>query len=216
MHRAPLCLRLARWRAGLVLARLLLAVLIFAVLLLAGPGPAAAARPVAPALSAEEEALLARGEVLVRAGGQGQATLVAVDVAADPDRTFAAVMDLEARVGEVSALREATVYRDEPGVKAARFVMGIAGLTVTFHTLYQVDMAGRWCSYALDPSKDNGLKDASGSYLVVPTPTGSRILYVASGSTGGGEGEPGWLRKHLQEKGSRALLGGMKARAEGG
>lgn len=175
--------------------------------------PALAGAPALPSLSAEEQATLARGEVLVRAGVDGQPTLVAVDVAADPDATFAAVMDLEARVGEVAALKEATVYRDSPEVVGARFVMGIAGLTVTFHTLYQVDRAGRWCTYALDPSQDNGLKSAAGSYQVVPTATGSRILYLASAS---GEGEPGWLRKHLQEKGSRALLGGMKARAEGG
>ncbi|MCK6505823.1 hypothetical protein L6R53_20945 [Myxococcota bacterium] len=180
-------------------------------LCLASPASRAVERPALPALSVEEEAILARGEVLVRAGAAGQPTLVAVDVAADPDRTFAAVMDLEARVGEVSALKEATVYLDTPEVVGARFVVGIAGLTVTFHTRYQVDRAARWCSYALDPEQDNGLQAAAGSYQVVPTATGSRVIYLASAS---GEGEPGWLRKHLQEMGSRALLGGIKARAE--
>lgn len=194
-------------------ARAALAPLLLAALLAAAPPRASAASPPRPpAFTAEEEALLAGGEVVLRRGqAADEATVVAVDVAADPDTTFAAVMDLEARAGEVSALKEASVYLDEPGRKAARFVMGIAGLTVTFHTLYQVDAAGRWCTYSLDPSRENGLDSAAGSYQVLASAGGSRIVYVAQAS---GQGEPGWLRRHLQEKGSRALLGGIKARAE--
>jgi hypothetical protein len=171
-----------------------------------------AAPPAAPTLSAEELAVLASGEVLVRRGqGEGAPTMVVVDVAADPDTAFQAVMDVQARVGDISALKEAEVYLEEPGRLGVRWVMGIAGVNVEFSTLYVVDRAGRWCTYELDPSKPSSLKSSGGSYQVISRPGGSRIVYFAAVSA---EGEEGWVRRQMQEKGTRSLLGGMKVRAE--
>ncbi len=183
----------------------LYALLVVSSLAWAGPPPA-------PTLSAEELGVLATGEVVLRRGeGEGSPTVVVVDVAADPDTTFAAVMDVKARVGDISALKQAEVYLDEPGRLGVRWVMGIAGVSVEFSTLYVVDRAGRWCTYELDPSRPSSLKSSGGSYQVLSRPGGSRIVYTAAVSA---EGEEGWVRRQMQEKGTRSLLGGMKARAE--
>lgn len=173
---------------------------------------ALAAPPAPPNLTAEEQALLGQGEVVVRRGsGAASPTVVVVDVAADPDTAFAAVMDFKARTRDVSSLKEVEVYLDEPTRKGVRWVMSLAGIAVEFSTLYEVDTAGRWCTYALDPSKSSSLKSSGGSYQVVASGTGSRIVYHAAVSA---DGDDGWVRRQLQEKGTRALLGGMKARAE--
>lgn len=137
--------------------------------------------------------------------------MVAVDVAASPQQAFSAVMDFRARVADVAALKEATVYLDEPTRKGVRWVMGMAGLSITFHTLYEVDPQGLWCTYALDPSKDNALRSSGGGYRVEAIPGGSRIVYTAAVTA---DGDDGWIRRQMQEKGSRSLLLGMKARAE--
>lgn len=184
--------------------------LVLASSLLSTPGWAAPPPP--PTLSAEEQTILDTGEVVVRRGqGQAASTVVVVDVAADPDTAFAAVMDVKARVSDISALKQAEVYLDEPGRLGVRWVMGIAGVSVEFSTLYVVDKAGRWCTYELDPSRPSTLKSSGGSYQVLSRPGGSRIVYYAAVSA---EGDEGWVRRQMQEKGTRALLGGMKARAE--
>lgn len=168
--------------------------------------------PAPPTISAAEQAILETGEVVVRRGqGEGAPTVVVVDVKADPDTSFAAVMDVEARVSDISALKQAEIYLDEPGRLGVRWVMGIAGVSVEFSTLYVVDRAGRWCTYELDPSRPSTLKSTGGSYQVISRPGGSRIVYTAAVSA---EGDEGWVRRQMQEKGTRALLGGMKARAE--
>lgn len=203
-------MKIAALTAGVLVAAVVGAVV--------GSGAAAAAPPPPPppALTAAEELALGGGEIVVRRGqAEGDPTIVVVDVAADPDRTFAAVMDMPARVADVGSLRSAEVYLDEPGRMGVRWVMGIAGISVTFHTLYQVDQAQRWCTYSLDPDQDSGLSSAGGSYQVIAVPGGSRVIYFADASASG-RATPGWLRRQLQERGSRALLGGMKARAEAG
>lgn len=175
--------------------------------------PAWSAPPPAPAPTAEEAAALARGEVTVRVLEDG-GTMAMVEVAASPERTLAAVLDFQARVGDIGSLHEAQVYLDEPTRKGVRWQLRIAGVSVTFHTLYQVDPAGRWTSFVLDTSRDNDIDDTQGIYQVVDLGGGrSRLVYTTRASSEAKA--PGWVRRMLQQKATRSLLAGMRDRAQG-
>lgn len=169
--------------------------------------------PAAPVMTPAEEVQLAAGEVVVRYQGlPGGGTLAVVDVSASPQATFAAVVDLEARVADIGALKSVEVYERSPRTLAATWELGIAVYSITFSVRYEVDHAAGWCVYDLDGSKENGVSFARGSYQVLPREGGSRILYRAEADAE--QKGPDWVRKKLAYGSSTELLLGMKRRAE--
>ncbi len=189
--------------------------LLLAMLLLGGiVSPTAHAAPPVPDPSAEELTQLQAGDVVVRVDNDDW-TVAFVNVAASPTAAFAAVMDLEARVGDVGALKEAERYLDEPGRVGVRWQLRIATANIVFHTLYQVDTAGLWCTYKVDPDKDNDVAGSEGSYSVVDLGGGSsRIIYRTRNNDK--QKAPEWVQTMLRERSAKQMLGGMRDRAQQG
>jgi hypothetical protein len=186
---------------------------LFAPLLLGGSLAAHALAPVpAPvSVTAEEQALLDKGEIVVRYAGASKPTLAVVDVAAAPDKVMAAVLDLPARIHDIGGLKSVEIYDSSPTGIGARWEMGLALFTATFHIRYELDRAKGWCTYTLDPAKDNDISSSEGSYQVYAQGTGSRLVYRSASSI---KGAPDWVKKKLAYSSAREMLGGMKARAE--
>lgn len=192
--------------------------LLFLVLLSAGP--ALAAEPPAVSISAEEVARLEKGEVVVRMdpGESGAYTIGIVNIKTPPRQAFDAALDFPARVGEVSGLKTAEVYLHEQGSPeklGARWEIVVMGKNVSWHQLYDIDREAGTASYDLDPSKENGIKAANGTYQVIALPDGtSRLVYRSISEPG--MYVPGWIKNWLAHGSLVDVLGGIKARAEGG
>ena len=174
----------------------------------------AGATPPPPApvtLTEGEQAALRKGGVVVRYGGDERQTLAVVDVAASPDQTIQAVMDLPARVSDIGSLSAVELYAQQGEDVSARWTMSIAMVSVVFHIRYDCDMANHWCVYRLDPSKDNDIESSNGSYQAYALASGTRLVYRTDSIAAGA---PEWVRKRLADNAAKEMLGGMKTRAE--
>jgi hypothetical protein len=165
-------------------------------------------------VAADEAPLLAAGEVVVRFAGNGKETVGFVDIAAPPERVMAAVMDLPARVREIGGLKSVHIYEEVPGrLVAARWEMGLAMFTATFHIRYELDVARGYCVYTLDPAKPNDVKNSRGSYQVYAQGSGSRLVYRSVSQL---DGAPEWAARKVATGSAKEMLLGMKRRAEAG
>ncbi len=175
---------------------------------------ALALTPPAPlVLTAEQVATLATGEIVVIPSPDHHTPAMGIaQVDAPPEVVIDAVIDLPARVQEIGVLQELTLYRDEPGLRAARWVGGKWGLSATFHVLYTYDRALGYCEFASDDSRDNDITNVEGSYQAYAYADGSLMVYRSIGQGGGMV--PGFLREFLQQTSMREQMGGMIERAE--
>ena len=181
---------------------------------LAGPVALALPPPPPPLVVTDAERVLLEGrEVVVRYQGPGVETVAVMDMKAKPDVVMREVMNLEPRMEELSGIKSMRIYEQSPGHTGARWEVGIAMFTAVFHIQYDCDMAGGWCVYALDESKDNTIQSSRGSYQVYATADGSRMVYrsVSVGS----DSTPEWISKKLATGSARDMLSGIRARAEG-
>lgn len=181
--------------------------------------PAAAAMPDEPSpvtLTADEEATLAEGEVVVRLvdAPEGATMVSVIDVDAPPATVLDAVLDVEARVAEIGSLKEIAVYeRESPDRMGVRYTLGVMGRRVVFHTEYQIVRSDHWTAYALDQSRENDIEASHGSYRAFSRGEGSRLVYRSF--TEAGMSVPNWLKRWLVGGSLKEQLQGIRARAEG-
>lgn len=171
------------------------------------------AAPKPPTVSATEETQLTSREVVVRThmDGDTQVVLAMMDVDATPEATFAAIMDLNARVDEVSSMESVEIYEDTPSKVGAKYVLKLPGFSATFHVIYKIDAAQHFAAYAGDPTKENDVNGGAGSYHVVPLEDGtSRVYYRVRVADDG----PSWLKSALIQRNLPEQLEGIRARAE--
>lgn len=166
----------------------------------------------------EEQASLARGDVIVRVqdADKGALTIAAIDVAAPPKAVLDGVLDFGARAAEVGSIKDVQVYAHRTDTDPEQFgvawTLSVIGRSIEFHTLYQVDRARDFCTYALDPSQPNDLHYVDGSYRAFRIAGGSRLVYRTT--TDAGVAVPNWLRRWLTHGSLEDQLRGIKARAE--
>jgi hypothetical protein len=177
-----------------------------------------AALPAPPALTLtpEERAALDRDEIVVRSDlsdPSGGSVIGVVEIAASPERTLAAVLDLAPRVNEISGLKGLQEYGRGENWVGARWEVKLLATSVVFHMRYEYDPAQGVVHYALDTSQTpNDIVRAEGSYHLLPTPGGTRIVYRSS--TDSGRAVPTWVKRWLASEGLTQQLGGIRKRAE--
>ena len=186
-------------------------------LVLLVPGLLAAAPPEPIRLTGEELATLAARKVVVRpeVGSEGTAAgaMGVMDVAAPPDRAIDAILDLEARVGEITGLKSAQIYDRTPTSLGVRWELRVVTTTVVFHVRYTIDRANGWLPYTLDREKSpNDLVAVDGSYRVYPAGAGSRIEFRSTSDSG--RSVPDWVKRWLAVEALTQQLEGIRARAE--
>jgi len=169
----------------------------------------------APRLTPEERTLLKDGEVVVRSSkrdGGGENLVAVIDVDAPPEATLDAVLDVEARADEVSVLHAVSLYKDTASLMGATYDYAIAGMSGSFHILYDIDRARGFACYYLDSSQENDIDTPSGSYQVYPRGEVSRMVYRVEIQ---GDGwTPAWVHKALVARNLPEQLKGIRARAE--
>ncbi|TPV95793.1 MAG: SRPBCC family protein [Myxococcales bacterium FL481] len=140
-----------------------------------------------------------------------------VDVHADVDAVWAAVIDFDARVRENWLVDEAVVYasrRDGDQFRyGVRWGLSVAGVDVVYHTTYALDRDREQLEWSLDDEYANDLEYARGHYRLEPADEGYvRVVYVFEVASG--HVAPLWLRRRLTKRGVNALLSSIRDAAE--
>lgn len=164
-------------------------------------------------LTADELATLAKGDVAVRyvEADSGGGVVGFIDLPASKDAVWAAIFDMEARVGEISGLKSVEVYERSPERLGVKWVISVIGSQVVFHLLYDLDPANGWCRYRLDTSKENDVVDVQGAYQLLPDGDRTRLVYRSE--TDSGRRVPGFVKRWLASDSLTQQLEGIKARA---
>ncbi len=169
----------------------------------------------APRLTTEEKTLLKDREVVVRTSERedgGENLLAVIDVDGAPGATLDAVLDVEARASEVSVLQAVSLYEDTSTLIGATYDYALAGLSGSFHVLYDIDRPRGFTWYRLDTSKTSDIDTPEGSYQVYPRGAMSRLVYRVE--IKGSGWTPAWVHKALVARNLPEQLKGIRDRAE--
>ena len=172
---------------------------------------AAAALPTPLTLTQADTEALARGEALIRDGGDGMAIGV-VDVNASPQALWAQVLNVEPRVEEVGPSTQCTINARTKDSMHVTWGAGMMGMSVTFHLNYVIDHENMLLSFDLDKSKENGIGHSRGSYQVLPRGQRSRLIYRSEDDPN--SKVPKWMRAILTGRPLQDQMHGIRKRAE--
>ncbi|MCO4744794.1 MAG: hypothetical protein KC912_08395 [Proteobacteria bacterium] len=165
-------------------------------------------------VSEDEAAKLTAREVVVRqeTTETGAITIAIVDIAAPPAKALDAVLDVKARVDEVSSIENVAYYREEAENLGVNFELSVMGVGINFSTLYVIDRDAHLAEYALDPTKENEVVKAEGFYQAFEHNGGSRLIYA--GTSDSGRRVPGWIKRWMTNGALQDQLQGIRTRAE--
>lgn len=178
----------------------------------------AAFAQVNPDLTPAQERQLRAGEVVLLDGepvdGVRLRTVGVVDISAPADAVWSSLFDLSARVEESASIKRAEVYDSHPGAASwgVRWEVSLIGVGWIFHQRYH-RISDTHVEIVLDDEQDNDLAFVSGSYTVLPTPAGTRFIYVSDTEPGGVFG--GSLARVVARELTSNLLEDIAERAEG-
>jgi hypothetical protein len=170
----------------------------------------------AHALPPQEEAALARGEVVVHElppTRPGAVRLEAwVDIAADSPATWRALTDYAARERSSETLTGYSIYRQETDRLCIRWTGARFGMSLVFHNCYGMKAARTELTHTLDPDRPSDLAYTTGTYKLAPGPKGTRLHYRSE--TDFGKPMPGFVKGWLGSSGAREYMLDTKKRAE--
>lgn len=179
--------------------------------------PLALAAPPETKLTDEERTRLRAGEVVVRAdvGDDGAVSTGLALVHAEPAAIWKAVFDFGARVPESGNLESVSEYgrkgRWDWGTVFTISVFGLGGdLNLRFHW----EESAGWCTFALDPDRENLLAAASGHYRVEPLEDGHLLTYHALSKTK--FYVPSFVQRAVAERDMEHMMERLRARSEAG
>lgn len=140
-----------------------------------------------------------------------------VEVRAAADEVWDAVMDFDARVRENWMVDDAIVYSAEGSrdryACGVRWELSVAGIEVSYHTVYAFDRRARRLTWQLDGAYKNDLNYARGEYRLEPADSGYlRLVYVFEVESG--HIAPLWVRRRLTRRGVETLLDNIRTAAE--
>lgn len=170
-----------------------------------------------PAVTPDEAARLAAGEIVIRnrnlAGGVSVVGLA--DIEGAEAAIWEALLDFPGRRAGNPSIRAVAPYRESTATEQwMRWEISRFGFTVVYHNHYVIDRPGRKLTHELDPSQPNDLAMSHGVYDLLAIPTGFRLSYEVE--TNFGRAIPGFVQEWLAGSGVKTFLGDVVARAEAG
>jgi carbon monoxide dehydrogenase subunit G len=195
---------------------------LLALLLVLLPSLASAAKPTLPALTADDEAKLAAGKLVLRtahaADGEGSGTITGViDIDATPAEVWRILLDFEDIPNSSAAVKEATRYRDE-AAGAGRaidmaYMLKVAWVEIRYHVHHDYFAGEQYLLWNLDRGKSNDIVDTTGSFSTWPGSGGrTRFLYRTAINTG--RNIPKWVEEDLSESSLKSYIRYVKKKAE--
>ena len=203
----------------------LVAVSFIAILTLALSLPALAeiptSPPAQPTITADEEAKLLEGKIVIRTDVDGEEgkVLGLIEIDASVERVWEEILDLDARAAENKPVEDMEVYHDGTSGEwrhiKARWDLRVFGQDITWYNHYRYNASASYFWFSLDPDNDSDIVKADGYYHVVPSTLidgGSRFIYLADTDTG--RKMPQSLKDFLAKHGLKDMLKAIKGRAE--
>lgn len=175
----------------------------------------ALAAPLSITPSAAEKSKLDVGEVVVRAtvDENGSDALGLVVVKTTTQKLWAAILDIDARLADSNDLKAAVIYEQPSRWDfAVRYTVNILGWGGDFHIRYLWNEAENWCTYKLDPARENILLMAEGSYRVDAYGDAQLLTYHTRNKTK--IYTPEWVQKRIAASSMGSLLDKLRKRAE--
>ena len=167
-------------------------------------------------LTAAEQALVDKRKIAVRleTSDQGGYAVGIMDTTAPPDALWNALMDLKARVAEIGSLKSCEIYEETGDSLAARWVIGVMGVSIQFHIQYRTDRDNGFVRYWLDTGKPNDIVAVQGAYHLYAHGNGSRLVYMSRMDSG--RRVPQWIKNWLATGSLTEQMTGIRTRAESG
>lgn len=168
-----------------------------------------------PSLTADEQARLDAGEVVVQADTSGDKTISTgvIRINADVTKTWAAVLDFPARVPETPGLVSVKEYkRNSAGDWFVRFEMSRFGIRAIIHDHWTCDLAANQCTWALDPGQASDLELNDGWMLAKPVGGATYLAFHAELIVK--QWVPGWVRRWLAVDSMDNTLARIRDRAQ--
>jgi hypothetical protein len=170
-----------------------------------------AAGPKPLQLTPDEEKLVGGGELVIRDGGSGNITAI-LDVPVSDRLVLEEIMNLSARVHEVSSIQDLSIYQRQPNAIGVKWTVGMLGVESRFHVLYTFDYATGWITFRMDESRVNELKAAAGSYQTYRVDGRTRLIYRCDASPE--SAVPDWMREVITGRAMRQQIEGIEQRAK--
>ena len=200
------------YKAGKSIKRFLLSALLLLAL------PAFAGRPDVPALSVDDAASVAAGDiVLIEDPNDDEAMYAYMDIAADRDTIWKALNDADLIESSSSAVTQCNAYSDltHAGVRTIKlhYVLNIAWSEVTYYIRRQHHTNEHYLEWTLDPEKDSEILLTNGYYVLEDQGASkTRLIYWAK--TQSGRRVPGWIKDLLTNHGLKGWLDTVKTTSE--
>jgi hypothetical protein len=143
-----------------------------------------------------------------------------VEIAAPPERIWAALTDPAVAVAASSAVKECTAYLDEPLPGGGRrvgwaYTLNVALSEVRYHLIRDLRPAEARMTWTLDPSRDNDLVLSTGSYGIGPGRTAGKALLTYESQLDSGRRIPAWIQQFLAGRALVSFLDRVRDTAQG-
>lgn len=171
--------------------------------------------PTWPTLSADEQAELDAGEVIIQADTSGEKTVSTgvVRINTTADKAWTAVLDFPARIPETPGLVSVTEYkRNTASDWFVRFEMNRFGIRAVIHDHWTCDLGQNYCTWALDPAKESDLVLNDG-WMIAKT-TGNVTYLAFHADLVVKQWVPGWVRRWLAVDSMENTLSRIRDRAQ--
>ena len=189
----------------------------------AAPAAPPAPDPRIPSFSAKEQAVLDKGQVVVRGGmadapgggriGKGVAYVI---INRPPQDAFAILQDYDKTPQFMPRLKKVTIKQRTPEHMKVVQVLHVFLFKSAEYTLdLNFDAAHKRMSWTLDKKADNDIKDTFGSWNFVPYRQG-KTLVVYEIAVDTGVALPGPLENYLTKRDLPGVLMAVKKRTESG
>jgi hypothetical protein len=190
---------------------LLVAILLFAM-------PAMAAKPAIPALTEDESAAIANGEVVLRDDpSDAEAMYAFVEIAAERSKVWKALNDADLIESSSSTISQCEPYADvtDAGVRTIKlhYILNVAWSEVVYYIHRQHHTTEDYLEWTLDADKTSDIVQADGYYVLSERNDKTLLVYWAK--TNSGRKVPAWIKDMLTGRALKGWLDTVKTTSEG-
>lgn len=178
-----------------------------------------AGAPAPVALSAEDEAKLAAGGLVMKQvqTGNGGHAVAFQDINAPTSRVWSRILSFSSYPQWVDNVQTCETYRKEGSSIYVRFVLSVMGIGVEYFVKHQYTPGSNHLTWTLDYSRQSDLDDSVGYWRVTPHPSDpnrTRLEYSVDVRFKGWI--PGFVQNYISSKGLTNAVAWVKKQSEAG
>jgi hypothetical protein len=182
----------------------------------------APARPVMPAISADEEKKLGKGDTVIQLtldGNGGGFVTGIIDIVATEDEIWKVLTAFERIPESTPSIKVADRYRDETAPNGGRdidmaYMIEVGWVEVKYWVHHDLFPDKRYLVWALDATQPNEIKDTTGSFSTWKSPYSGRVRFLYQTRVITGRKIPKWVEEELSVQALKKYIRFVKDEAE--